>query len=128
MTGTQWLALFAAGGTGACLRVLLAGAVEAALVRPGGSPLHAGTLAVNLLGCLAMGVCAGALAPGPWRVVLGAGLLGGFTTYSAYALLTVELAQEGRWAAVGGQVGLHLVGGVLALAAGLWFGRLLQPG
>lgn len=118
----HWLGLFAAGGCGACLRYALALRVDrvAAEVLP-----HAGTLAVNLAGCLAIGLLGALLPLGPGRVVVLAGLLGGFTTYSTFALLTVELLQAGRWGALGLQLGLHVGGGALMVALGAWLGGLL---
>lgn len=115
----HWAALFAAGGVGACLRYALTLRVDAA------AGTGAGTLAVNLLGCFLIGALAGLLPQGPGRTIALAGLLGGLTTYSAFALLTVELGQAGKWGAALGQVGLHVVGGALlcllgAQVAGWW--------
>lgn len=116
----HWAALFAAGGVGACLRYLLTLRVDAASGFVG-----AGTLAVNLVGCFAIGVLAGLMPHGTARSIVLAGLLGGLTTYSAFALLTVELGQAGKLGAALGQVGLHVVGGALlcllgAQVAGWW--------
>lgn len=110
----HWCGLFAAGGAGVCLRHLLTARVDA-----GAQALpFTGTLTVNLLGCLAIGALAAALPPGPTRTVVLTGLLGGFTTYSSFALLSVELASDGRWAPLGWQLGLHLLGGVAMVALG----------
>lgn len=118
----HWLGLFAAGGCGACLRYALALRVDklAAVALP-----HAGTLVVNLAGCLLIGLLGALLPLGPGRVVVLAGLLGGFTTYSTFALLTVELLQAGRWGALGLQLGLHVGGGALMVALGAWLGGLM---
>ncbi|WP_434418941.1 fluoride efflux transporter FluC [Nannocystis pusilla] len=118
----HWLGLFAAGGCGVCLRFALALRVDrwAAMTLP-----HAGTLVVNLIGCLAIGVLAPLMPQGPPRTIAVAGLLGGFTTYSAFALLTVELAGEARWAPLAWQLGLHVGGGALMVAIGARLGRLL---
>jgi len=121
----HWCGLFAAGGLGACLRHLLTLRVDA------GAPAlpYAGTLTVNLLGCLAIGALAAALPPGPWRTVVLAGLLGGFTTYSSFALLGVELASDGRWAPLAWQVGLHVLGGAAMVAIGAALvGLWVRPG
>ena len=95
---------------------------------PGGWPWA--TLLVNLVGCLLLGVLLAVLArrrPEGERlqVFLGTGVLGGFTTYSAFALEVTDLAAAGRLAAAGGYVAVSVVGGVLALAAGAWVGRAL---
>ena len=57
-----------------------------------GSAFPWGTLAVNVLGCLAAGVVAARVDPlSPWRTFLVAGVLGGFTTFSAFGLETRAL-------------------------------------
>jgi fluoride exporter len=86
------------------------------------------TLTVNLLGCLAMGLLAGAivragLADG-WRLFAGVGLLGGFTTFSAFGLEMVQLLQDGRWLDGLGYAGASLVGSVALLGFGLWLARI----
>jgi len=112
----HWAALFAAGGVGVCLRYALARGVDAAAWAR--AMPHAGTLAVNLAGCLAIGALAAALSPGPARTIVLVGLLGGFTTYSSFALLSVELTEAGRWAPLAWQLGLHVVGGMLMVVLG----------
>ncbi len=114
-TWPQWLGLFAAGGAGACLRFVLGARVDVALAQ---RLPHVGTLAVNLLGCLAIGGLAAALSPGPLRTITLVGLLGGFTTYSSFALLSVELAGAGRWGPLCLQLGAHLLGGMLMVVVG----------
>ena len=73
-------------------------------------------LALNAIGCAAMGW----FKPGPFW---GMGVLGGFTTFSAFSLDTLRLLEGGRAGAAllyaGGSVGLSL----LACAAGLHLGR-----
>ena len=116
-------AIFAAGGLGACLRFLLTRWVDGHL---GATLPGAGTLAVNLLGSFLMGLLGGLIPPGPLRIALLTGLLGGFTTYSAFALLTVDLAHEGRWQVSVLQVLAHLLGGALCLLLGLLLARHLR--
>lgn len=60
-----------------------------------------GTLLVNTAGCLAIGVAIGAFAGATWfetvgRPLLVAGVLGGFTTFSAFSIDTVLLWEQGR--------------------------------
>ena len=86
------------------------------------------TLLVNLPGCLLLGLLAAALFsrhPGsPWlRPFLGTGVLGGWTTFSAFAVDAVQLADAGRWTAAAAYVLVSVVGGVLAAAAGVRLGR-----
>jgi CrcB protein len=118
----QSLLLVAAGGaTGAVLRYLLG--VQALRALGPGWPY--GTMAANVLGGFAMGALAGVLAlkggadQERWRLLLGVGLLGGFTTFSAYSLelaLMIERREFASALAYGlGSVALS----VLALFAGL---------
>lgn len=116
----QMMLVFLAGGAGATLRVLLAAAVEKGL---GDRLANVGVLSANLLGCLLIGFFAALLPTGPWRTVVLGGLLGGFTTYSAFALFTVELAQGQRYGVLATQIGVHLIGGILCVLAGLWLAR-----
>lgn len=83
-----------------------------------------GTLAVNLIGGFAMGVLAGALirtgqASGAAWYLLGAGVLGGFTTFSAFSLDTIQLAQRGDWGLALGYVLASVIGSIAALTVGL---------
>ena len=87
-----------------------------------------GTTVVNLLGAFALGVVVALtterllLSP-DWRVALGIGFLGAFTTFSTYTYETVKLAEDGA-------IGLALVNsvgmltlGLIAAALGLALGR-----
>ncbi len=83
-----------------------------------------GTLAVNLLGGFAMGLLVGNLARfgeagEPWRLLLGVGVLGGFTTFSAFSLDVVTMIERGDSVMALGYVLLSVIGSVAALAAGM---------
>ncbi len=112
--------VFVAGGLGACLRVVLATLIDERQPR-----LVLGTLAVNLLGCLAIGFVAAWLPRGPWRTIALGGLLGGFTTYSSFALLSMELLRGDRLAAMLLQIAAHVLGGLAAVGLGLWIAGLM---
>jgi fluoride exporter len=82
------------------------------------------TLTVNLVGSFAMGLVAGWLAQqGPggesWRLLLAVGLLGGFTTFSAFSLDIATLVQRGALGTAGLYVLASVVGGIAGLFAGL---------
>ncbi|MFQ1004085.1 fluoride efflux transporter CrcB [Modestobacter sp. SSW1-42] len=86
------------------------------------------TLLVNLTGCLLLGLLSSALFTrhphSPWlRPFLGTGVLGGWTTFSTFAVDVVQLAEAGRGVAAVGYVLASVVGGVLAAAAGVRLGR-----
>ena len=83
-----------------------------------------GTLLANLIGGLAMGLLAGLLArhPAPHesiRLLLAVGVLGGFTTFSAFSLETFLMIERGQLALAGAYVIVSVAGSVLALFAGL---------
>ncbi len=115
--------------------VALGGAVgSAARYKVSGWVLHhtidwrfpAGTFAVNVAGCLIAGVLAGLaeeygfLSPNV-RLLLFTGLLGGFTTFSAFGLETMFLLKRGDILVAGSNIVLSVVAGLLAL----WFGLSL---
>ena len=109
-------AVMAGGACGALARTVVDGA--AAALAPG---FPAGILLINILGAFFMGVLAGRASSGrvPARVsaFLGTGFLGGFTTFSTFALDTVTLAEQGLLPAAA-NVLLTVVPGVCAAAAG----------
>ncbi|MBN8524679.1 MAG: CrcB family protein, partial [Planctomycetes bacterium] len=77
-----------------------------------------GTLAVNIIGGLLIGACAALLEREALRLLLITGVLGGFTTFSAYSLQTMQLLQAGRPLAAGA----YALGSVLACLLACWAG------
>ena len=61
--------------------------------------LHWGTLAVNLAGSFVLGLLIGAAVEGRWLALLGVGFCGGLTTYSAFAVQSVQVGKPRRGAA-----------------------------
>ena len=117
------LVLVMAGGAfGAGARFLLARAV-------GASRFPWGTLGVNVIGGLLMGLLAAAATRGlvgeDARLALGVGVLGGFTTFSAFSLETVQLIGAGQTGAAIVYVLASVLGACAALYAGLILGRAL---
>ncbi len=99
-----------------------AGRLALALVIPDAGGLPLATFVVNVLGALLIGILAARLpSSSEVRVFLGTGTLGGFTTYSAFAVGTVELSAS-PWLAVL-YPALTLVLGLAAAALGLRMGR-----
>lgn len=99
-----------------------AGRLGLALVIPDAGGLPLATMIVNVLGALIIGILAARLpSSSDVRVFLGTGLLGGFTTYSAFAVGTVERAAS-PWLAVL-YPALTLALGIGAATLGLLLGR-----
>ena len=84
-----------------------------------------GTLAVNVAGSLAIGIAFVALSGrGGAYLFVVAGLLGGFTTFSAFSLDTIRLIEAGRFGAASGYVVASVLLSLLACLAGLWLARV----
>jgi len=107
--------------------LVAAGAAAGALARwqvaewvgtdPGRLPWE--TVLVNLIGCLLIGLAAARLEPGSDRWLIGVtGVLGGFTTFSAFANETRSLLDADRTGIALAYLAITLVGGLVAVAAG----------
>ena len=119
MSPLLFLGAALAGGVGAALRYL----VDLGVAGLAGRRFPWGILLVNLSGSFALGVITTALPDQAF--LLGAGLLGGYTTFSTAMLDTVALWRDGeRPASVANAVGMLLLG-LLAAAAGLALGAVL---
>lgn len=98
-----------------------------------GTAFPAGTLAINVLGCLLMGLIAGVFAfrghlPQEMRLFLTTGILGGFTTFSAFSLDAALLWERGEAGLAVLYVGASVIFSLLAVAAGLAVSRLMLAG
>jgi CrcB protein len=82
-----------------------------------------GTLAVNVIGGFA-GMLARIGGNENTRLLLGVGVLGGFTTFSSFSLEVVTMVERDAWATALGYVLASVLGAVLALFAGLWLTRI----
>ncbi len=126
----DWLtriALVAGGGAvGSVLRYLFSGWLQS----KSGFNFPWGTLGVNLVGCLAVGFIASVLSgpilrPPEYRLLLVVGLLGGFTTFSAFAWETMALLREGQTGLALLNIALSNMVGLAAVWAGLAVARKL---
>jgi fluoride exporter len=83
------------------------------------------TLAVNLIGGLAMGLLIGGLARDSesWHLFAGVGVLGGFTTFSAFGLDSWSMIERGQFPLAALYVTASVVGAVLFTGLGLWITR-----
>lgn len=113
------LLVMAGGAVGSAARYLTGRAMGAWL----GPDYPWGTLSVNLLGGFLMGLLVGVLArtggAEGWRLLLGVGVLGGFTTFSAFALDVVVLAERGAMLGAALYAIVSVVGAIAAVIAGL---------
>ncbi|MDR3485842.1 MAG: fluoride efflux transporter CrcB [Bradyrhizobium sp.] len=117
-----YLLVFFGGGLGATLRH----AVNVACARGLGTSFPYGTFIINITGSIVMGLIAGYLAfkgeaSQPWRLFLMTGILGGYTTFSAFSLDTALLYERG-------EIGLalfYVLGSVVFAIAGLFAGLAL---
>ncbi len=114
------LLIVAAGGAlGSLARYGLSGWIHSRT--QGGFPY--GTLAVNVLGCLAIGAALHfiqdrqTLGPNA-RLFLTIGILGGFTTFSSFGYETVQLASGGQW----GAAAANVLGNVVLGLGAVWLG------
>lgn len=99
MTPLLLLGVALGGGLGATVRFVLDGLVRERT--SGAAPW--GTITINLSGSLLLGVVTGLAAalalPEPAHLVLGVGVLGGYTTFSTASFETIRMLQERRWVA-----------------------------
>ncbi|MEZ6022024.1 MAG: fluoride efflux transporter CrcB [Hyphomonadaceae bacterium] len=81
-----------------------------------------GTLTVNIVGGCLMGVLAARVGPEQenLRLLLGVGVLGGFTTFSAFSLETLRLMEHGSWLAL-----VYIAASLVLSIAACWLGYTL---
>lgn len=122
----NYLIVFLGAGLGGAMRY----GVNVAALRLVGAGFPWGTLAINIFGSLAMGLVAEyfALKSGlsqQWRLFLTTGVLGGFTTFSAFSLEVALLYERGEMLAAGIYMLASAVLAVAGLFAGLYIVRAL---
>ncbi len=121
-----YLIVFLGGGIGAALRH----GFNLAATRLFGTGFPLGTMMINVLGSFAMGLIAEYFAlrrglPQYWRLFLTTGILGGFTTFSAFSLEAALLYERGQIGGAAIYVGGSVVLAIGALFAGLAIVRML---
>ena len=118
------LIVFLGGGFGAVCRYLF-GVGFVRLSGPSYGPLS--TFAINVLGSLFMGLLIGLLARTTgtndrWRLLLGVGALGGFTTFSSFSLEAVMMIERRAY----GLAASYLLGSVILGVVGLMLGLMIM--
>jgi fluoride exporter len=121
MSWFVWVGVAVLGGCGALARFGLTLLVS--------DRLHphfpAGTLAVNLSGAFLLGLFAGAAVEGDARLLLGAGLLGSYTTFSTWMVETQRIEEAGKRPVAVANLVLSVVFGLAAAALGHVIGTQL---
>lgn len=121
-----WVAI--GGAAGSCLRYWVSLLFQPLAV---GQGFPWGTLAANVLGSLGLGLVFVLGEDRAWfgadlRLLLGTGVMGGFTTYSAFNLESIGLMQSGAWGRAALYMGGTVVVCLLAGAMGLVIGRMVR--
>ncbi len=115
------------GFIGAVLRYATAGLVTRFMQH--GFPW--GTVAVNFLGCLLLGIFTGFIIERiyswPLQEFFVIGILGGFTTFSAFGMETYQMLKAGALNEAAGYVVVSLATGILAIGIGIVFSRNMIP-
>lgn len=112
------------GAIGASARHLLGGAI----MRAAGPGFPYGTLSANVVGSFLMGVLvawltARSAGDSAWRLFIGVGLLGGFTTFSSFSLDAILLLEKKAYGPFAAYVGGSVILSLLALVLGLLLAR-----
>jgi len=122
LNGINLLIVATGGALGAVLRYMLSALIGAHLLFPWA------TLAINIAGSFAIGIVWGGFGHAEWfqqwgRLLLVIGVLGGFTTFSAFSLETLMLMQGGRWIAGTAYVSASVIGCLLSVFVGERLGQ-----
>lgn len=116
-----WVWVAVLSGAGAILRFVVDAAISPRL----GGRFPYGTLLVNLTGAFALGVLAGLGVSHGVSLLVGAALVGSYSTFSTWMLETLLLAEDGRSAAAAVNVLAQAAAGVALAAAGWALGAAL---
>jgi len=117
--------VFLGGGFGALLRYL----VQTSWTRLNGpNQAYLATAIINVTGSLLMGLLIGFLAKTAgvadrWRLLLGVGVLGGYTTFSSFSLEAVMMIERKAYLVAAAYICGSVALGVLGLLTGLWIMR-----
>ena len=108
----NYTAVIVGGGIGSGLRFMMTNVIDARY----GESFPTGTMIVNITGSFLIGLLAAVetsdgqllLSP-PVRHFFLIGILGGYTTFSAFSLQTLHLIRDDRWLAAGAYIGLSVL-------------------
>jgi len=114
------LMVFIGSGAGGVLRY----GIDALVGGRSASAMPWGILAINVTGSFAIGLLGGMVERESLRALVLIGLLGGYTTFSAFSRDTVLLAQQGRW----GLGAMYVVASVALSVGACWMGMKISGG
>lgn len=125
MSPLVFLGICVAGGIGAALRFVVDGLVRGRFR----AVFPFGTAIINITGSFVLGALTGlvlsAVLPQSWELVLGTGIMGGYTTFSTASIETMRLVQDREYTMALTNGLAILAVAVLAGLAGLWLGSVL---
>lgn len=116
-----WVGVLFIGGCGSVARFM----VDRAVTRRCTSAYPVGTWVVNSSGTLLLGVVTGLTLNAPIALLIGAGFLGAYTTFSTWMLETVQLAEKRRIKLASAHVVISGALGIGAVCTGQWIAHLL---
>lgn len=90
-----------------------------------GEAFPTGNLTVNLLGAVGQFALHRLSIPVEWRTGITIGFFGAFTTFSTFGYETVRMLEDGEWSKAALYVGASVLGGLLAVVAGIRLGNLV---
>jgi fluoride exporter len=121
LTAPNIAAVAIGGAVGSVARLLLTVAAQ-----PAESTFPFGTYAVNIAGCIILGVllqvAAGRFSD-PVKFLMTTGFCGGFTTFSTFSYESFRLMQTGLWLRAATNIVASVVGGLVAIWIGILIGR-----
>lgn len=126
MKGIKEIMVIGVGGfIGAVLRYWVSGWVQRLMA----SPFPYGTLAVNGFGSFCLGLLAGlaeqSIIPPEWRIFVGIGVLGAFTTFSTFSYETLMLMRTGSFTGAFLNIAISIALGLVLMYAGFWTGQMV---
>lgn len=107
----------AGGFAGSALRYAVSLAMTPLMIKSG---LPAGTLLVNAIGSLLIGIFFSCLPHNGWYMLLGVGFCGGFTTFSAFSLESLRMLKAGQY----GVAAAYILASVAVCLLFAWLGML----
>jgi CrcB protein len=121
MSALAWIGVGVCGAIGSLARFHVSRLVTAR--RPSAFPF--GTFVVNLTGGFLLGLLTGLSVTGDALLVFGTGLLGGYTTFSAWMVEAQKLGEDGEWRLLWGYLAGSLLAGLATTGLGWLIGAAL---